>query len=113
MNRPGPDEWTKLIAEYQTSGLSQKEFVAKHDLSFSTFQYWLYTKSKKLSSVSGSRTRFLPVELVPSPALEARAETVAPDGPAGVEIALPGGVQVRLPLGTSARFIGELLAALK
>ncbi len=102
----------KLIAEYEVSGLSQKEFGAKHDVSFSTFQYWLYTKSKKLSAESASRTRFLPVEVVPSPALEARGETAPPAG-AGVEIALPGGVHVRLAPGTSARFVGELLAALK
>jgi hypothetical protein len=111
MHRPGPDEWIALIAEYQTSGLSQKEFVAKHDLSFSTFQYWLYRKAKQLSTESGSRTQFLPVELVPSPALEARVETSS--GGAGVEIDLPGGVRVRLAPGSSARFIGELLAALK
>lgn len=100
-----------LIAEYQTSGLSQKEFIAKHDLSFSTFQYWLYRRSKRLSVESGSRTKFLPVELVPSPALEARPEA-SPSG-ATIDIELPGGARVRLAAGASARFVGELLAALK
>ena len=38
MHRPGHDEWVKLMA---TSGLSQKEFVAKHELPFNAFQYWL------------------------------------------------------------------------
>jgi len=39
MQRPGAEEWKKLIAEYQPSGMSQKEFVAKHDVHLSTFQY--------------------------------------------------------------------------
>ena len=111
-----------LIAEYQTSGLSQKEFVAKHDVSFSTFQYWLYRKaraSKNVRAESGSESKFLPVELVPSPALEARAEamTAEPAEPStsssSVEIELPAGVRVRISRGASARFIGELLAAMK
>ena len=41
MRRPGGEEWPKLIAEYVTSGQSQKEFCADRGLSFNTFQYWL------------------------------------------------------------------------
>ena len=41
MRRPGPDEWKKLITDYEQSGLVQKEFCEKQDLSLSTFQYWL------------------------------------------------------------------------
>lgn len=108
MRRPGHDEWVKLIAEYETSGLSQKEFVSKHDVSFSTFQYWLYRRSKKLSVESGSATRFLPVQVVDSAAPRARRD----DELAQVEIELPSGVRVRLAA-PSARYVGELVAALK
>jgi len=31
MKFPKPTEWPALIDEYKQSGLSQKEFVAKHD----------------------------------------------------------------------------------
>jgi len=110
MRRPGHDEWVKLIAEYETSGLSQKEFVAKHDVSFSTFQYWLYRRSKKLSVESGSTTKFLPVEVVDSAAPKARREGTES---VPVEVELPGGVRVRLSARVSARFVGELVAALK
>ena len=60
--RPGPAEWATLLAEYKQSGLTQKEFVAKHDLSLSNFQFWLY-KQSKLKSVldSNSTPAFLPV----------------------------------------------------
>ena len=29
MRRPGPDEWKRLITEYEESGLAQKEFCDK------------------------------------------------------------------------------------
>ncbi len=29
MHRPGSEDWKKLIAEFETSGLQQKEFAAK------------------------------------------------------------------------------------
>ena len=64
MRTPGADEWKQLIAEYEQSGMPQKDFVEKHDVSFNTFQYWLYRKTKKLRSESGSKQKFLPVELM-------------------------------------------------
>ena len=100
----------RLITEYETSGLPQKEFVAKADISFSTFQYWLYRKSKKSGSQSGSTQKFLPVELVGSPAPVARegAESIG-----SVEVELPTGLRVRFESGTPARYIAELVGALR
>jgi hypothetical protein len=49
--------------------MSQKEFVAKHDVNLSTFQYWLYKRSKLNSKFDvNSSPRFLPVEVVGLPA---------------------------------------------
>jgi hypothetical protein len=112
MRRPGGEEWPKLIAEYEAGGESQKDFCAARDLPFNTFQYWLYRRSKKVRSVSGSTPEFLPVEVVRSPA-PVGAATQTRAGDAVVEIALPSGVQVRLSAGVSATFVGELIAALK
>ena len=39
--RPSSEEWIALLAEFEQSGLQQKEFCAKHDLSLSAFQYWI------------------------------------------------------------------------
>ena len=94
----------KLLNEFAASGLMQKEFVAKHDLSFSTFQYWLYKKRKMTDS--GSSPRFLPVEVVTVAAPKARQD-------AGViEAALRSGVILRFPVGTNTDYLGDLLAAL-
>ena len=106
MRRPGADEWLKLLSEFATSGLSQKESVAKHDLSFSTFQYWLYRASRKKKAESVSSPRFLPVEVVSVAAPKARQT----DG--AIEAALRSGVVLRFPVGTDTDYLAELLTAL-
>src|SRR6185295_15401481 len=61
MRRPGPKEWRQLIEELRASGLQQKEFCAKHDLSLGTFQFWLYKKAKRSS---GSESKSAPTFLL-------------------------------------------------
>lgn len=109
MRSPGPDEWMKLIAAYETSGLQQKDFAAKHDVSVNTLQYWLYKRSKRSNSESGSSQKFLPVEVVPSPALSARDKQPV----SGVVVELPSGVRVHLSSDVPARYVAELLAGLR
>ncbi len=106
MRFPSPAEWPQLIEEFRRSGLSQKEFVAKHDISFSTFQYWLYTKLRRVSSSSASSPKFLPVEVVASAAPKARRQGDL------VEVATASGVVLRFLVGTDTRYVAELLAAL-
>lgn len=93
------------MAEYEASGLQQKDFCARHDVSLNTLQYWLYRRSKKSGSESGSMTKFLPVTVVASPALKAR-------GDGAIEVALPSRVLLRFPVGTDSRYLAELIAAL-
>lgn len=109
MRRPGPDEWMKLVSEYETSGLQQKDFCAKHDVSLNTLQYWLYKRTRRSGSDSGPVTKFLPVELVPSTALSARREQPS----SGVTVELPSGVRVHLSSDVPARYVAELLAGLR
>ena len=105
--RPSTEEWSSLLAEFEQSGLQQKEFCAKHDLSIAAFQYWMYRKSKKHSeSAAKISDSFVPIEVVGS------AAPVARPG-AAIEIALTGGIVVRLPIGTEPRYLGELLRALR
>lgn len=102
----------KLLEEYASSGLQQKEFAEKHDVSVNTLQYWLYKRSKRTSKPeSDTTTKFLPVELVPSTALSARRDGAA--GLSGLVLELPGGARVTFPPNTPARFVAELLSALR
>lgn len=108
MRRPGRDEWLQLIEEFKRSGLQQKEFVAKHDVSLSTFQFWLYRKSKLHSgSQSKSSPTFLPIEVVASPAPQAREGR-----PGVVEVAIRSGAVLRFEAGTDTRYLAELIAAI-
>ena len=108
MRYPSPAEWMALLAEYNQSDLSQKEFVAKHDVPFSTFQYWLYRRSKKDSASSPRNSaRFIPVHVVASPASKTRAGE-----PGLVEARMPSGLVLRFAAGTDTRYLAELLAAL-
>jgi hypothetical protein len=107
MRYPSPEEWPKLIAEFRESGLTQKEFVAKHDIPHSTFQYWLYVRGKRLSTDSKLSRKFLPMEVVASPALKARAAAGL------IEATLASGVVIRFGVGTDARYIAQLLSSLQ
>lgn len=105
MRRPGPEEWRQLIAEFETSGLTQKEFAAEKDVSLSTMQYWLYKRAKLDSNFDvKARPQFLPVEVVASAAPLAR--------PGTIEVALRSGLTVRFAAGVDTRYLAELLAAL-
>jgi hypothetical protein len=105
--RPGPAEWETLLAEYKQSGLTQKEFVAKHDVALSSLQFWLY-KQKKTKSVldSNSTAAFVPVQVVASPAPKAR-------GGGAVEVALDDGTVIRITVGTDPKYVALLLRALR
>jgi len=107
MRFPSPEEWLGLVAEFKSSGLQQKEFCGKHNLSVSTFQYWLYRKTKRVQVESESSPRFLPVTVVASPASQTRG------GRGGVlEASLRSGVLLRFTVGTDTRYLAELFAAL-
>src|SRR6476469_8432183 len=103
MRRPGREEWLKLISEFEGSGLTQKEFVAKHDVPLATFQFHLY-KFRKGSSIRNSESSpaFLPVEVVASPASSSRARDAKADV---LEAMLPGGVILRFTVGTDVRYV--------
>lgn len=39
--------WTQRIKDFQTSGLSQKEWCRKHQIPLSTFSYWIRKQAEK------------------------------------------------------------------
>ena len=113
MKHPSSEQWLALVEEFRDSGLQQKEFAAKHDLHLSTLQYWLYrgskTRSRPVQIVSKASPKFLPIEVVASPA--PKLARVA-NGQSILEAALPGGVTLRFLIGTDTRYLAELVAAL-
>ena len=108
MRFPSPEEWLQLVSEFRSSGQSQKEFAAKHEVSVGTLQYWLYKKSKRASVVvAESAPKFLPIEVVASSAPKARSTMAV------LEALLPSGIVLRFAPGTDSRYVAELCAALR
>lgn len=114
MIHPSPDQWPEIVEEFRSSGLQQKEFAAKHDLHLSTLQYWLYraskrSRSKRLQLESKSSPKFLPIQVVASPAPKLARVGVEERL---VEVALHNGIVLRFATGTDSRYLAELCSAL-
>ncbi len=116
--------WTRLVADFEVSDLSQREFATERGISFSNLRNWLYRlrkesrplvpESAKVSGQAPERararpsSRLLPVRVVASaPKARQRGES---DGL--LELALPSGARLRFPVGTDPRYLQELAAAL-
>ncbi len=120
--------WTKLVADFELSGLSQRAFAEQKQIGLSNLRYWMYklrNESRPLTAqeqatpepdredaergVPDRAPRMLPVRVVASAAPKAR-ETAA--GAALLELVLPSGVCLRFPPGTDLGYLRQLAAAL-
>jgi hypothetical protein len=119
--------WTKLVADYESADLSQREFAQERGLSLSNLRYWIYTlrkQSRPLVTEAAERSdqapdrgaapegsRLVPVRVVAS-APKARQPAAAPASDGLLELALPSGTRIRFPAGTDLSYLRALAAAL-
>ena len=120
--------WTKVVADFEASGLSQRAFAEQKQIGLSNLRYWMYklrNESRPLTAgeqaapervpehaerrVPEKAARMLPVRVVASPAPKAR-EAVA-DG-ALLELTLPSGARLRFPPSTDPGYLRQLAGAL-
>jgi hypothetical protein len=120
--------WTKVVADFEASGLSQRAFAEQKQIGLSNLRYWMYklrNESRPLAAeaqkpsedapehaerrIPEKAARMLPVRVVASPAPKAR-EAVADAGL--LELALPSGARLRFPPGTDLGYLRQLAAAL-
>jgi transposase-like protein len=120
--------WTKLVADYEASELTQREFASERGISFSNLRNWIYRLRKESrplvpepAKVSGQApergataegSRLLPVRVVASAPRARRAVVAAAAGEAFLELALPSGTRLRFPTGTDPKYLRALAAAL-
>ena len=120
--------WTKLVADYEASELTQREFASERGISFSNLRNWIYRLRKESrplapepAKVSGQApergaaaegSRLLPVRVVASAPKARRAMTAAFAGNGLLELALPSGARLRFPTGTDPKYLRALAAAL-
>ena len=115
--------WTRLVADFETSDLTQREFATERGVSFHHLRYWIYRLRKETRPLSREApahagqapeqarpvegSRMLPVRVVAS-APKARDES----GDGLLELALPSGARLRFPAGTDLGYLRALAAAL-
>ena len=122
------ERWTKLVADFETSDLTQHEFASQRGISFSNLRNWLYrlrkesrplvtdapVASRQAPKPAAARkgSRLVPVEVVAS-APKARTRTLVAAAPESLlELALPSGARLRFPAGTDLAYLRALAAAL-
>ena len=110
-------KWTKLVADFESSDLSQREFANERGVPLSNLRYLLYRlrkESRPLVTEGAEQesaaqepeapkegSRLVPVEVVVAAAPESL-----------LELALPSGTRLRFPAGTDLAYLLALAAAL-
>ncbi len=118
------ERWTKFVADYEASDLTQREFASERGVSFSNLRNWIYrlrqesrplvTKAPASSGQGPSRaprkerSRLVPVRVVAS---APKARSMEASWPM-LELALPSGTVVRFPVGTEPAYVRALVSAL-
>jgi transposase len=91
------EAWSKRVAEWRASGLTAKEFCAKHDLRLSGLRYWTYRLRAAEKASEASAVRLVPVTVkpqdVPPPTLHVEPAKAALTVELGAaRIVVPAGV---------------------
>jgi transposase-like protein len=87
------EEREALVAQYRSSGLTQRAFAEREGIKFSTFTAWV--QGRRYAGKSGRKVRFAQLPMMAA---------------SGLAVQLPDGVIVR---GTSASEVAELVRALR
>ena len=120
--------WAKLVADFESSDLTQREFATERGISLSHLRYWIYrlrkesrplvtetSKSSDQAPAQGTApegSRLLPVRVVASASKTRTAVVLRAAADEVLELALPSGVRVRFPAGTDLKYLRALAAAL-
>src|SRR5512146_1954295 len=96
------DEWARLVAEWEASGLGAAEFAAQQGVIAKRLVWWRW-KLRSTQQAARPEPQFLPVRVVDSVARSAAAETA-------IEIALPNGRVVRVVAGFDPAALEQVLA---
>jgi transposase-like protein len=95
--RRTPAEIRQIVADFEASGLAQREFATRHGIPLSTLQSWLRRLTAKTTSPAAE---LIPVGVVAGP-------------PPVIEIELPGGVVIRVDAGVRAADLQTVLETLR
>jgi hypothetical protein len=94
-------QWRRRIEQWQASGLSVRDFCARHGLSTASFYNWRRVLERRAAEEPAT---FVPVQVV--------ADAV-PDQASALELVLADGRSVRVAPGFDAATLRQLLALLE
>jgi hypothetical protein len=94
-----------LMARFEGSGRSRREFAAEAGVGLAIFQYWLYKLRREQQAMAVRKARVTEVRLVPV--------TVRGRPTARVRLELRvAGLRLRVPVGADPGYVAQLAAAL-
>ncbi len=118
------ERWKRLVADFEASDLTQREFASERGISFSNLRNWIYRLRKEARPLVEApaaspsqapppaprkeRSRLVPVRVVASAAKPRLVEPAS----ALLELALPSGAVLRFPPGTEPNYLRALVSAL-
>lgn len=104
MGRKAREDRSKIVDEYERSGLTQQEFAERRGIPVSTLRSWIY-RGRTAVGPTTTAPRLLPVTVVVPPGPS------APDRGHLLELAIGDRIVLRFPAGTDARYLAELVGA--
>jgi len=105
--RRTPQQWARLVQEYQASGQSQRRFCAEHGIGQSSLRYWKRrleqgTDTQNAQAATGIRLVALKV-IEDTPAL----------ADSGLMVVAPRGVRIQIARGFDAATLARVLATVE
>ena len=109
--------WTKLVADFEASGLTQREYAKERGVSFSNLRNWIYrlrnetrplAETKADKRTADSDLRLLPVQVVAS---APKARLAEYEGGI-IEVMLPSGARLRFLAGIDPTYVRALIGGL-
>jgi hypothetical protein len=121
MAEPGSrdEQWADVVSQWRASGLSQKEFCRRRDISDRALNNWLYKSPyrERVARILAARSqdrldaeipRFLPVTV-----LSTTRNSDSPAACAAIEVVLPGGPRIAVTPGFDAETLRRVVAVLE
>jgi hypothetical protein len=103
------EAWSKRVADWRASGLTAKEFCAKHDLQLSGLRYWTYRLRAAEKASETSAVKLVPVTVRPEDAAPSTPSTERSESVITVEI---GAARIVVPTGVDGETLKVVLKLL-
>ena len=111
--------WTNLVADFETSELSQRAFAEQKQIPISNLRYWMYKLRNESRPLATEQAESAPEQRRPRRARRLLAVDVVASAPKArqpeeemLELALPSGLRLRFQAGVDLEYLRQLAAAL-